>query len=220
MNRQSILGTALCLLVVGLSACSSRQIIEEKAPEPATDQKLQQVTMLAGTAVEGGRGGAAIRQERRVHVLNPVVPDGLIEPAGSAFSDSDSLTKAIFNESLAMASIDPSGDAGESASSGVRAYSIYELSRWGRYCNYGNGMDERDWIFVTANLANGIPVDALGYCNQPKYDYDDYRSAWSGFCDYDSSLRPLDDSDLAIIRTTTRPHTFAASCPPLQAYME
>lgn len=176
--------------------------------------------MLAGTAVEGGRGGAAIRQERRVHVLNPVVPDGLIEPAGSAFSDSDSLTKAIFNESLAMASIDPSGDAGESASSGVRAYSIYELSRWGRYCNYGNGMDERDWIFVTANLANGIPVDALGYCNQPKYDYDDYRSAWSGFCDYDSSLRPLDDSDLAIIRTTTRPHTFAASCPPLQAYME
>lgn len=58
-----------------------------------------------------------------------------------------------------------------------KGYSLYELSRWERYCNGGKGMDEHDWRFVEAEGATNIPKDVVTGCIPPTHTYQGYLNA-------------------------------------------
>ncbi|NMU18477.1 hypothetical protein, partial [Vibrio parahaemolyticus] len=52
-----------------------------------------------------------------------------------------------------------------------KGYSLYELSRWERYCDGGKGMDEHDWRFVEAEGTTNIPKDVVTGCIPPTHTY-------------------------------------------------
>lgn len=97
-----------------------------------------------------GRGGAALRKPAYIHVLagEATVFTTLHHPPASMPS-----TQALVASSL------------DKLQRG--AYSVYELSRWERYCNHGKGMDKRDWAFVIQQGLNNVPTSLVGNCNPP-----------------------------------------------------
>lgn len=48
----------------------------------------------------------------------------------------------------------------------VKDYSVYNLSRWERFCNYGLGMDKRDWDFVKKHQKE-FPQELRENCAPP-----------------------------------------------------
>lgn len=99
-----------------------------------------------------GRGGAAFRQPAYIHVLADGAP---------TFTDLHHPIPLRGTESMISSSLDklPRLKGG--------SYSMYELSRWERYCNGGKGMDKRDWAFVRKEGIANVPTALIGKCNPP-----------------------------------------------------
>lgn len=62
-----------------------------------------------------------------------------------------------------------------------KSYSIYETSRWERFCGYGK-MDERDWVFIAEQGRSNLPVELVSTCVEPAYTRQDYLAAWNAIC--------------------------------------
>lgn len=93
-----------------------------------------------------------------------------------------------------------------------RSYSVYELSRWERYCNNGKGMDEADWSFVAKEGgANNLPGVFKGQCNAPDFDYQGYLAAWTNYC----TSQPLSDAQRSIVMNSVRPTSKVNPCKAL-----
>ena len=152
--------------------------------------------------INTGRAGAAMRQPAYVHSLggdfNTETRNGAaLDPRrGIVYDPTRVRTPAVPMVPL----VHPQTFAARPDR--ARGYSIYETSRWVRYCDNGKGMDEADWQFVTDEGQQlGIPDYLTGRCRAPTYDYNSYLAAWRGFC----SRSDLSAPTRAIVKSSVRP---------------
>lgn len=177
----------------------------------------RQLTMAYGNF---GRAGAAERQPGYIHVLyedfntmrrqlNNMSMDTLADEM-SVEIEGLSPEQAREAMEMIMRRQTPSGNMKWIESDSEVSYSLYELARWGRYCDQGREMDEDDWRFVSRELPNGMP-DIFDSCQRPGHGYNDYLVAWERFCAEESTTIAQRD----IVRDSVRPKSTAQSCPPL-----
>ena len=81
--------------------------------------------------------------------------------------------------------------------------SVYELSRWERYCKKGEGSDKRDWIFYESSKYE-VPAVMADTCEAPGFKRSQYIAAWEHKC----TGRTLSQLDSKITTLTLKP----ASC--------
>lgn len=157
-------------LVVGsLAGCSSQDVVTG----PSYTQRVYTTHKPTGrdetlTWYETERGGAAYNEEAYRHVLaqrnSELLTDHSPEPA----------------ETFALNS-DPASAAKVVDHAMFRSYSIYELSRWERFCGAGK-MDEKDWDFVSKEGRENVPPNLLENCMPPSYTRQEYIDAWKASC--------------------------------------
>ncbi len=138
----AILGVAI------LAGCASNAPEQKPQPQtaPAENDKPARVSRELSMAWDNmGRGGAALRQPGYIHVLG----DGNVSATMNKVKDDSA------GSDKTPAGIKQHGDVNEAINTFKsmnkgKGYSLYELSRWERYCDGGKGMDEHDWRFVEA----------------------------------------------------------------------
>ena len=220
---------------IALAACSSNQMQEMVEPElPADNIELTVRPLVSrdlAVSWEGqSRGGAAMRQEAYVHVLgnrNTVAwsdtyqhlnvngSDGTNGPGSTNSSDTfDHDLNNLFTGSANGSDMEGNNGTGSynhaGGNGGRKAgYSMYELSRWERFCTNGKGMDQRDWMFVTSEGLNSLPRDVISNCSQPDHSYQEYLGSWHGFC----TDKTITDRQKDIVRNSVRPTDLP--CPKL-----
>ncbi|WP_193085835.1 MULTISPECIES: hypothetical protein [Halomonas] len=167
-----------------------------------------------------GQGGAAMREPGYVHVVN--TDFNTLRQRMQALSD-DAMAKHLVDTAdlseveaqeaiAALKSMEPSENrhARDWITSDPQGYSMYEISRWTRFCDSGNGMDEDDWRFVTGEGRDNVP-ELITYCEMPSHDYYDYLRAWERFCEMDGASQ----RDLSIVRDSVRPQSTVPDCKAL-----
>lgn len=174
----------------------------------AENDKLARVSMeLSMSWGNMGRGGAALRQPGYIHVLG----DGNIGVTMNTVqydSASSDKTPAVFKQN---GGVDEAINTFKSMNKG-KSYSLYELSRWERYCNGGKGMDKHDWRFVVAEGTTNIPKDVITGCIPPTHTYQEYLDAWTYFC----TSQTVTDADRRIVRESVRPYSVVNPCKALK----
>lgn len=108
------------------------------------------------------RGGAAVRQAAYVHTLGGTHHTRApVQVKGTSFKQAKPPRRMV--EQALNASIN-FGNPDKEVS-----YSIYEMSRWERFCrDNGKDMDRLDWDFVKKQGANNLPEHLRANCNPPK----------------------------------------------------
>ncbi len=168
---------------IGLSAlgacfligCSSKteEVTEQPAPKVADSYRVAINRDLVVLKRDEGRGGAAMRQPGWEHYLA---------------NDTDNINYKLPNKNAGgfpPLNTDPVTHAlstNLSNSSSGKAYSYYELSRWHRYCNNGEGMDGNDWKFIHTEGESNVPSELIENCTPPSFTYAEYISAWDAYC--------------------------------------
>lgn len=126
---------------------------KELAQQQSADLKIQEVSRhFAVNWGNTGRGGAALREPAYIHTLGGI-------------ESNERLPRNRPRSLLNVAIVDLTESYNVTPGKG---YSHYELSRWERYCNYGKGMDKRDWEFVNREGLDNIPRHLIPRCNHPK----------------------------------------------------
>ena len=200
-----------------LAGCSSTKNIPPiEAQKQIEAQKKQNRRVDRGLNVsyeDLGLGGAAFNKPDYIHVLGP---SSLVANNESALIEQQ---KNIEQKNIEK-NIEQQKNKNDSNmkntiseySSGVKGkgYSLYELSRWERFCDSGNGMDERDWLFIEKEKGEtgSIPSDLVGQCNPPQHTYQDYLAAWTQFC----TSQKMTNEQRKIVRSSTRPFTVVNPC--------
>ncbi len=152
-----------------------------------------------------GRAGAAYHQPDYVHVLGG---DGL-----TSFQVKADTTKLGSKDKLAAYAALRQGQLKNDKTLKGKGYSMYELSRWERYCDLGKGMDEKDWRFVQKEGYDNIPLDAIGgSCLRPTYRMEGYMAAWVRYC---TSSPQLTYNDRRIVSESSRPYSEVNPCKAL-----
>lgn len=175
---------------------------------------------LTLTFSNAGDGGAAMRQPGYVHVVNSdfnelrrKMQSLSNEAMAQRLVDEADLSEVEAQEAIAALQdmrLNDSGHARDWLTPDPQGYSMYEMSRWSRYCDGGRNMDEDDWRFVTREGTQEAP-SLFTYCETPSHDYYDYLRAWERFCESDGATR----RDLSIVRDSVRPHSTVADCKAL-----
>ncbi|MEL4204580.1 hypothetical protein P0W48_14665 [Plesiomonas shigelloides] len=193
-----------------LAGCASGTPEQNTQSQTALGEndKLARVSMeLSMSWGNMGRGGAALRQPGYIHVLG----DGNIGVTMNTVqydSASSDKTPAGFKQN---GGVDEAINTFRSMNKG-KSYSLYELSRWERYCNGGKGMDEHDWRFVVAEGTTNIPKDVITGCIPPTHTYQEYLDAWTYFC----TSQTVTDADRRIVRESVRPYSVVNPCKALK----
>lgn len=200
----AILGVTI---LAGCASGTSEQNTQSQTALAEND-KLARVSMeLSMSWGNMGRGGAALRQPGYIHVLG----DGNIGVTMNTVqydSASSDKTPAGFKQN---GGVDEAINTFKSMNKG-KSYSLYELSRWERYCNGGKGMDEHDWRFVVAEGTTNIPKDVITGCIPPTHTYQEYLDAWTYFC----TSQTVTDADRRIVRESVRPYSVVNPCKALK----
>ncbi|EPJ6412789.1 hypothetical protein MFC25_004495 [Klebsiella pneumoniae] len=200
----AILGVAI------LAGCASNAPEQKPQPQtaPAENDKPARVSRELSMAWDNmGRGGAALRQPGYIHVLG----DGNVSATMNKVKDDSA------GSDKTPAGIKQHGDVNEAINTFKsmnkgKGYSLYELSRWERYCDGGKGMDEHDWRFVEAEGTTNIPKDVVTGCIPPTHTYKDYLNAWTHFC----TSQAVTDADRRIVRESVRPYSVVNPCKDLK----
>ena len=168
----AILGVAI------LAGCASNA--PEQKPQsqvsPAENDKPARVNRELSIAWDNmGRGGAALRQPGYIHVLGDGNVSATINKVKDDSADAVKTPVGIKQE----------GDVGEAINTFKsmnkgKGYSLYELSRWERYCDSGKGMDEHDWRFIEGEGATNIPQDVVTGCIPPAHNYQTRSPRYAG----------------------------------------
>lgn len=197
MKKTLLIATGALLL----TACSAQQEVEEvtNVSPDKVEQKIDRVSReLTNSWGNTGLGGAALRQPGYINVLGKGNL-GDRQSQGRLVGGSDTNPSALVT---AVKDI-------ESARGDNAGFSVYELSRWSRYCNAGKGMDEPDWQFVTKNGGPaGVPPSMKKSCTLPGYDYEDYLGAWVNYC---TSSGPT-SHEISIVSKSVRPKSRVNPC--------
>ncbi|ATW30866.1 hypothetical protein BJP41_10360 (plasmid) [Candidatus Williamhamiltonella defendens] len=199
----AILGVAI------LAGCASNTHEQKQQSQvvPAESDKPARVNRELSLAWDNmSRGGAALRQPGYIHVLG----DGNVGATMNKAKDRSGAEKKTVG-------IKEQGDVNEAIKTfkSIRkgkGYSLYELSRWERYCDSGKGMDEHDWRFVEDEGETSIPKDVVTGCIPPTHTYQDYLNAWTHFC----SSQAVTDADRRIVRESVRPYSVVNPCKALK----
>lgn len=223
MKRIPLLFIGVALVAGCASSPESKPKPESRVVETKQERVMRDLTLSWDNM---GRGGAAVRQPAYIHVLgegnlyesgskasipktgtvSPYIPSDLADVVNEI--DSTQNEKPVI--SVAVKDSESSTDSGEPK--GKEGYSLYELSRWERFCDGGKGMDEADWRFVTRNGGEANVPDILqDSCSAPAHNYQAYLDAWTGFCtgaDVSSSQRD-------IVRESVRPKSRVNPCAAL-----
>lgn len=109
------------------------------------------------------RGGAAIRQPAYVHTLAGSVH--VARPASNIYNSNKAVVSVPPKHLLSSSSLSLTNKSG--ANNEPKGLSMYELSRWERYCNNGKGMDNRDWDFVLKEGLQNVPSMLAFDCKPP-----------------------------------------------------
>lgn len=211
------------LFLAGCSTITCFVCGEEEEEEPTYEHRFEE-TKKDRVAREhntdwanNGRGGAALRQPAYIFVLG----DGnvnAVRGADISKGDSEDLSAAI--SALAAQRYGSPGGAGEkgelsfkdsSLKPSSKGYSYYEMQRWSRFCDFGKGMDEDDWMFIAGEGAV-VPNSLATICQPPNYNRADYYNAWNDYC----SNQTLSKKYLQVVRDTVAPKGIRESCPPLK----
>lgn len=145
-----------------------------------------------------GLGGAALRQPAYIHVLGEGTLHKTIHTATFPNTQSDDL----YNPEKITVILN------EINSSPKKGYSLYELSRWRRFCNQGKDMDEADWNFINIQGRDNIPSVFHDHCIPPNHTYKAYVSAWETFC----SNAKISSTQRQIVTTSVKPTTKVGRC--------
>ncbi len=190
------------LIYIGLAifittSCASNNAVVPQEPVPESRHFLNiHHPVKDGTLeyVESKRLGAAYGVTGYTHVL-AIRDDGELNDEALKAKSVDSTTDLFSLENADSAAID-SAKIIEKVDK--KSYSIYEMSRWERFCGHGN-MDERDWAFIAKQGRNNLPIELVPTCVEPAYTRQDYLAAWSAIC-------ISEDTDMfSIIRNQTIP---------------
>lgn len=204
-----------CAATLAVSGCASFAAnFGKKKDEPApaveqaavkeTDKPLRTSRELTLSYDNLGRAGAAMHHPDYVHVLGDRHDWAEINGPYGSLDSGDGRNKGRTR------TLSYSGSKNSRPGTG---FSVYELQRWERYCNGGKGMDERDWRFVASEQYNP-PLDALGSCRAPSFDYSNYLEAWTRFCNGSSQYS---SQDKAIVSNSSRPFTTVNPCRALSS---
>lgn len=155
-----------------------------------------------------GLGGAAQRQPAYIHVLA-----SKFEGNDNSLTQQDNNLKSnnVLKEIVEKGLTSQQSNIGDreknkavltnwGKSSG--GYSIYELSRWKRYC-INEKMDEADWNFVNKELQadHEIPFKLISNCTPPPFSFEDYNEAWNNYC----SNKKLTPTEIKVIGQSFKP---------------
>jgi hypothetical protein len=151
-------------ILLFLSACSSTST----TTVVATDYSHRTYTNEKPTALDTSltwynkqRSGAAINEEGYQHVLGhqniEILADEPAEP------------------------LIPSTPADAAKTVSKKSYSVYEMSRWERFCGAGK-MDETDWDFVAKEGRGNVPETLDKKCDYPSFTRQEYLAAWKANC--------------------------------------
>lgn len=190
--------------VLALTACSVQQEAEVTTTNSVeVEEKIERVSReLTNTWGNTGLGGAAMRQPGYINVLGK-----------GNLGDRQSQGRLAGNSGANPSALVAAVKDIESARGDNAGFSVYELSRWSRYCNAGKGMDEPDWQFVTKNGGPaGVPPSMKSSCTLPGYDYEDYLGAWVKYC---TSSGPT-NYERSIVGKSVRPKTKVNPCAALK----
>ncbi len=145
----AILGVAI---LAGCASNAPEQSLSPRLPLP----KMTNLPELAGNCRwHGTTWGAVV-----LHYVNfgyiHVLGDGNVSATMNKVKDDSA------GSDKTPAGIKQHGDVNEAINTFKsmnkgKGYSLYELSRWERYCDGGKGMDEHDWRFVEAEGTTNIP---------------------------------------------------------------
>lgn len=186
----------LALITIGSSlifvGCSSPP--EKKAELSQKEFVNIKETQRENTTREDKRrlSGAAYEQEAYRHVL----AKRRVEPFKDGERQISSENQTGRNTNAKLGTSSNQNEVGR-----IHGYSIYELSRWERYCGKRGKMDRLDWEFVNREGIKNMPDNLIGHCQSPKYSYTEYLSAWDNYC----RKTPLNDNEKLITRTTHAP---------------
>lgn len=194
-------------LVGGCASSPEPQPEPEFTPIESKEQRVTRDLTLSWDNI--GRGGAALRQPAYIHVLG----QGTLQTSGNDATIPAPEKDAVNPNELAgvLDDID-SAASKETEDTGKAGFSLYELSRWERFCDQGEGMDEPDWKFVTKHGAHeGIPSILSDSCDPPSHSYDDYLNAWTNFC----TSSGVTSAQRDIVRNSVRPQSRVNPCAAL-----
>lgn len=192
------------LIITLITGCASTPE-PKQTPEPKViESKQERVTRNLTLSWDNiGRGGAAIRQPAHVHVLG----QGNINEFGSKASIPKTDTTDLYIPKSIAEAVDAIDNV-KKENIENSGYSLYELSRWERFCDDGKGMDEIDWRFVKRNGGKAnIPNILQDSCTAPDHDYKAYLIAWTSFC----TGTDISSFQRKIVRESVRPKSYTCA---------
>lgn len=202
-----------------MSGCSNKGVIIE---EGKSEIKYERVSRdLSNDWGNTGLSGAAYNQSAYVDVLGNDMNTNLVAVTPTEHTDKTYMEKlggdkginnsallSAASEAFAASATDKNSSDGLKAGTSGKGYSVYELSRWERFCNEGKGMDEADWIFVEAQGEENAPSELFYNCTAPAYNYEYYLSTWIDFCEgYELSA-----TDKKLVSNSVRPTSVREIC--------
>lgn len=108
------------------------------------------------------RGGAVLRQPAFIHTLA-----GSIHNERPAKYQDTVKVNTPPKHLLSTSRLTTSSANSAGVNSKPQGLSVYELSRWERYCNSGKGMDQKDWNFVMKEGLDNVPSILAFDCSPP-----------------------------------------------------
>lgn len=212
-NKKTLL--SVLVAVVSLAGCSSKEVITIPAETESKETRVSRT--LSNEWGNSGLSGAAYNQPAYIHVLGGDLNENLNNLKSQKESQKLSAigTDDLAKSNLASAfsgtqEIEESKKSSASNNNGTTTvgYSVYELSRWERYCNESIGMDEADWNFVAKQGPQNVPVEVFPNCKESGYTYTKYLATWIDFCEgYEISQKDKD-----FVRKTVRPSSLKELC--------
>ena len=168
------------LAILATTGCSNNEIVTQNN-EPTTRQysnvhhpvKESTVALFgvesAGAAISKGGYSFVVVTERSIGELKD-------KPVRAKSADEAAKNLSLIN------SENPTIDSAKIVQRvSKKSYSVYEMSRWERFCGYGD-MDERDWAFVAKQGRENLPESLSSECTEPTYTRQDYIKAWDATC--------------------------------------
>ena len=170
----------LGLAILATTGCSNNEVItQDNAPITRQYSNVHNPVKESTVALfERTRAGAAIDPSGYALV---VVTERATEELIDKPVQSKSADEAANNLSLVSSQNTAIDTARLIQKVSKKSYSIYEMSRWERFCGHGD-MDERDWDFVAKQGRVNLPESLSGECTEPTYTRQDYIKAWDADC--------------------------------------